>query len=181
MLCVITHIGEDVFKDAQNHHHIQVNTVIKSLFDGSTEKQSHETINKFWSEYTGFNHRKVTFDIHEFICNNKDISYGKINIWNQKYSLPPTRVLGFVSCKVTSKIIGIGYAERSWGDVKIIKPGKISALGSDISENQIIVYKYGCIKEARIGRNLSHTDSKYGSQIHSWNDEDHAFDYQLDL
>ena len=38
MLCVITHIGEDVFKDAQNHHHIQVNTVIKSLFDGSTEK-----------------------------------------------------------------------------------------------------------------------------------------------
>ena len=31
-----------------------------------------------------------------------------------------------------------------------------------------------------IGRTLSHTDSKDGSHSHSWNDEDHAFDYQLD-
>ena len=38
MLYVITHIREDVFKNAQNNHHIQVNTVIKSLFYGSTEK-----------------------------------------------------------------------------------------------------------------------------------------------
>ena len=30
-----------------------------------------------------------------------------------------------------------------------------------------------------IGTNLSHTDSKYGSHSHSWNDEDHNFDYQL--
>ena len=29
MLCVIPHIGEDVFKNAQNKNHIQVNNVIK--------------------------------------------------------------------------------------------------------------------------------------------------------
>ena len=28
--------------------------------------------------------------------------------------------------------------------------------------------------------NLSHTDSKYGSHRHSWNDEYHTFNYQLD-
>ena len=38
MLCVIPHIREDVFKNAQNKHHIQVNTVIKTLFSVSTEK-----------------------------------------------------------------------------------------------------------------------------------------------
>ena len=42
------------------------------------------------------------------------------------------------------------------------------------------MFKSVCIEEASIGSNLSHTDSKYGSQSHSWNDEDHAFDYQLD-
>ena len=31
MLCVIPHIREDVFKNAQNKHHIQVNNVIKNL------------------------------------------------------------------------------------------------------------------------------------------------------
>ena len=32
MLCVITHIREDVFKNAQNKHRIQVNNVIKTFF-----------------------------------------------------------------------------------------------------------------------------------------------------
>ena len=38
MLCVIPHIGEYVFKNAQINHHIQVNNVTKTLFSGSTEK-----------------------------------------------------------------------------------------------------------------------------------------------
>ena len=38
MLCVIPHIREDVLKNEQNKHHIQVNNVIKTLFSGSTEK-----------------------------------------------------------------------------------------------------------------------------------------------
>ena len=60
------------------------------------------------------------------------------------------------------------------------KSGKISALGSDISEKQIIVYTSACIEEERIGRTLPHTYSKDGSHSHSWNDEYHAFEYQLD-
>ena len=51
MLCVIPHIREDVFKNVQNKHHIQVNNVIKSLFAESTEKELHKTIDKFWSKY----------------------------------------------------------------------------------------------------------------------------------
>ena len=109
------------------------------------------------------------------MCNSKGISDGNSHLLNQKYSLPFTKVLGFVACRVTSKVIVIGYSERSWGNVKTIKAGKRSSLGSYISEKQIIVYKYSCIEVARIVRTLSHTYSKYVSRSHSWNDEDHAF------
>ena len=85
----------------------------------------------------------------------------------------------FFSFQGKLKILGIGSAERSWGDVKTIKSGKISSLGSDISDKQSIVYKSDCIAEAIIGRNISNIDGKYGSHSQFCNDEDHAFDYKL--
>ena len=42
------------------------------------------------------------------------------------------------------------------------------------------MYTPACIEEARIAGTLSHTYSKNGSHSHSWNDEYHAFEYQLD-
>ena len=60
--------------------------------------------------------------------------------------IPYTKVLGFVACSVTSKVLGMGYAECSWDDVKTIKSGNRSALGSDISEKQSIVYSSACIE-----------------------------------
>ena len=59
MFCLIPHIRKDVFKYAQNKHHIQVNNVIKTLFSGSTEKELHATIDTLWSEYTKFNQSMI--------------------------------------------------------------------------------------------------------------------------
>ena len=143
------------------------------------KKELHVTRDMFWCEYTNFNHKNDPFDSNEFIWNSKYISDGNSHIWYQKYSLPSTKVLGFVACRVNSKILGIGSTELSWVDYKTIKSGKISALGSDISNNHSIVYTSTCIEEARTGRTISNTYSKDGSHSHSWNDEDHAFDYQL--
>ena len=50
----------------------------------------------------------------------------------------------------TSKVLGIGAAELSWGDVKTIKYGKRSAISIDVSEKHSIVYTYTCIESARI-------------------------------
>ena len=115
-----------------------------------------------------------------FIWNSKDTTDGNSNLRHQKYSLTYTTVLGFVACRVTSKIPGIGSAERSWGDVKTIKSGTRSAPGSDISEKQSIVYTSACIEEERIGRSLSRTYTNNGSHSHTCNDGYQAFDYQLD-
>ena len=67
-----------------------------------------------------------------------------------KYSLPCTKVLGFVACRVISKVLGIGAEENSWGDVNTIKSGKRSAIRSDVSEKQSIVYTSACIYSSRI-------------------------------
>ena len=61
-----------------------MNTVIKTLFAGSGEKELHETLNTFWSKYTNFNHNNDTFDSNEFICKSKDISDGNSPLWHQK-------------------------------------------------------------------------------------------------
>ena len=66
-----------------------------------------------WSEYTLFNHNNDPFDSNDFIWNSKDINDGNSHLWNQKYSSPSTTVLGFVDCRVTSKMLGIGSAKRS--------------------------------------------------------------------
>ena len=65
-----------------------------------------------------FIHKNDYFDSNEFICNSKYIRDVNSTLWHQKYSLPPTNFLGFVACRVTSKILWIDYVERSWGDVK---------------------------------------------------------------
>ena len=44
-----------------------------------------------------------------------------------------TKVIGFVACRLTSKVLGIFAAECSLGDVKKIKSGKRYAIKSDVS------------------------------------------------
>ena len=61
-----------------------MNTVIKSLFSGSTEKELHETLDTFWREYTNINNKNYPFDSNKFICNNKDISDGNSHLQHKK-------------------------------------------------------------------------------------------------
>ena len=72
----------------------------------------------FGTEYIESNNNTVFFDGGEFIWKRKYIRNGNSHLWHQKYSLPRTKVLGFVACRVRSKVIGIGAAETSWGDKK---------------------------------------------------------------
>ena len=55
MLLVITHIREDLFNNSNGNHRDQENTVVKTLFHYSSEKELHENIDTFWIEYTNFN------------------------------------------------------------------------------------------------------------------------------
>ena len=108
------------------------------------------TIDLFWTEYTALDNKIGSYDADKFIWKIKDISDGNSCLWHQKYSLPFTKVIGFVACRVTSKVLVIVAAERSWGYVKTIKSRKRYATSSDVSEKQSIVYTSACIESARI-------------------------------
>ena len=75
----------------------------------------------FWTDYTDFDTKNASFYGDDFICKSKDIRDVNIHLWHQKYSLYCTKVLGFAVCRVTSKVLGIGVAERSWGNINTIK------------------------------------------------------------
>ena len=66
------------------------------------------------------------------------------------HSLHHTMVFGFVACRLLSKVLGIGAAERSWGDVKHIKLGKRSHLGVESTEKRAVLYTTARINESRI-------------------------------
>ena len=92
------------------------------------------TQNIFWNEYTLFDNKNGSFDGDEFIMKSKYIRDGNSHLWNQNYSLPFTKTLGFLACRVTSKVLGIGEAERYWGDVKTIKFCNRSTISSDVTK-----------------------------------------------
>ena len=140
MLCVIPHIHKDAKYHSDSDHRKQFNNIIKTIFSGSSEEKMNVTIDVFWTEYTVSDNKVGLYDADEFIWKSNDISDGNSHLWHQKYSLPFTKVLGFVAFRVTSKVLGIGAAERSWGDVKTIKSGKRSTISSDVSEKQSTVY-----------------------------------------
>ena len=158
----------------------QVNNVIKKLFCGSSEEEMNVTLDVFWTEYIVFDNTVGSYDADEFIRKIKDSSDGNSHLWHQKYSLPFTKVLGFVACRVTSKVLGVGAIERSWGEVKTIKSGKRYAISSDLSEKQSIVYTSACIESARLEQYQSDKQLYENSSSHTWNEEYDAFDHQLD-
>ena len=59
-------------------------------------------------------------------------------------------VLGFAACHVTSKLCGIGPAERSWGGVKNVKTGKRSHMCGESTEKRSILYVSVKIQQSRI-------------------------------
>ena len=67
---------------------------------------------RFGVNIKNLNHNHYPFDSDEFIWSSKDIADGNSHLWHQKNSLPSTKVLGAVACRVTSKTIIIGSAER---------------------------------------------------------------------
>ncbi len=83
----------------------------------------------------------------------KFVFEGCSHILHMFHSLPYTQVLGFVACKVTSKRLVSGAAERSLSEVKMIKDGKRSKLSGDSLEKHAILYTSAHLEEARICSN----------------------------
>lgn len=84
------------------------------------------------------------------------------------FTLPYTKILGKLACRVCSKILGIGSAERSWGDVKHNKIGKRTSLSGDAVKKQATIYGASCVEAADLRRKIVVGSKPY----RFWDDED---------
>ena len=103
-------------------------------------------------------------------------------------SRPYVFELGYVACIVTSKYLGIGQAERCWGDVKDIKSLKRGALSSTSIEQQAVIYGKSCIerscaelKSADLSKYMEEKD--FMQQVNEWleNNDDSSCDSNEDI
>jgi hypothetical protein len=82
------------------------------------------------------------------------------------YSLTRTKVLGKLGCIVTSKVLGIGSAERHWKIVKAVKSGQKSSMGTAKVKELALIH--GAVM---LQRERAHTD-KLRTSGKLWCDED---------
>jgi hypothetical protein len=104
----------------------------------------------------------------------------RYSLWKQPLlaSEEYTKVLGKFACRVCSKILGIGLAERSWGDVKHLKTNKRSHLSHDSIKKQATIYGAYCMEKASIYGKMAAEKENQGP-IRFWTDED--FDEEFNM
>ena len=71
-------------------------------------------------------------------------------MWQDKYLIPHTVVFDKVSVRAASKIIGMVYAERHWGDVKLIKSGKCSHISTENTDKPSTIYTWDRLKKKKL-------------------------------
>ena len=109
-------------------------------------------IDIFWREFKHWQNMTGSYAVRCGRFSTPDALEGRSHIWHETYSLPYTKVLGFVACRVTSKRLRIGSGERAWSDVKQIKDGKRSNLSGDSLEKRAILFTSAHLEEARLLR-----------------------------
>ena len=75
-----------------------------------------------------------------------------------KNSLPCTKVLGFVACRFTSKVLGFGASESSWGDVKQLNMVKYMLLEVMHQRNRVLFIHLPVFNQLELS-NIIHTNN----------------------
>ncbi len=174
LLSPIPDVYQDSITNSTGDHRMAVDRLLKKMFASSLADDSDELatlFNDFWEEFEHFKSKTGPFDkAYIWKANNPDLFNGRSYMWHKKNSLPFTKILGKFACRVCSKIVGMGSAERNWGDVKHLKTDKRSHLSSDAVQKQATIFGASCMLNARLDRN-SKTGS-FDDPYKFWNDED---------
>ena len=110
-----------------------------NLTSNSWEIEKARLFDKFYQEFGDFTGRHCRFNQSHIWIAAADPSEQAYR-WHQKYSLHCTEVLGKLACLITSKILGIGTAERNWKQIKAVKLGQRTNTGMDKTKKQVMIY-----------------------------------------
>jgi hypothetical protein len=104
---------------------------------------------ELWTKWHDFNSRSGKFDSGKRMWLSQDITTNKSYRWHQKYGKTESNWLGKLGCRVTSKINGIGNAERNWGKVKFLKSGQRAHMSADMISKQATIFGSASSERAR--------------------------------
>ncbi len=185
VLCILPEVQQDVKARLNGDHRDAIERVVERLHIPPCANPNEkvcamamaDVVDTFWKEFKEFQNREGKFSkMSRWSC--KDVIDGRSHAWHENYSLPHTLVLGFVACRVTSKLCGIGAAERSWGGVKTIKDGNRAHMGCASVEKRAIIYTTARIMDARAKReSLEKIDAGKNGMFC---DDDLKFDLELE-
>ena len=138
---VMSHaIKNKKFAHEQAAERLIVKLLLRPSLNGNAwEIEKARLIDKFHQEFGNFTGRHGKFDRSHIWITAADPSEQAYR-WHQKYSLHCTEVLGKLACLVTSKILGIGTAERNWKQIKAMKLGQRTNTGMDKTKKQVLIY-----------------------------------------
>lgn len=166
-LCVSPEVRADVNARMTGDHRNAIERLVVRMHtvpcpnEDAIGMDESELIDTFWNEYKQFNQKSGAFG-YANRWNSPDVRAGNSHTWHEKYSLPHTKVLGHVACRACSKCLGIGSAERNWGDAKHIKSGKRSHMSAEAIEKRTILYTTARVTEARMRRPALERDDATG-------------------
>jgi hypothetical protein len=147
-------VMQDVNDNHLGEHRDAVTQLLKKWYLHEVqynEEKMGEVINQFWQEFEEFQTKTGPYANREYIFRNHiDLSNGNVHFWHKKESLRFTTIFGRFACRVCSKILGIGSAERSWGDVKHLKTNQRSHLSSRATKMQATIFGASCVELTRI-------------------------------
>jgi len=185
-LCVMKEVREDVSLRLKGAHRDAIEEVVRRLHlppclnksVNLSEMNPADIVDTFWNEFKAFQTCSEPFH-HASRWATKDVSSGRSHLWHEKYSLGYTQVLGFVACRVCSKLCGIGPAERAWAAVKTIKTDKRSHLGGKSIEKRSVIYITAKQQEGRLKLQQNEKIDAVGPTA-MFGDDDINFDLQLE-
>lgn len=160
-LCVMPEVMADVKKRMNGSHRLAIERVVERLHLAPcpnpkvdlSKMTVADIVDQFWNEWDHFSEKTGPFE-KKARWMADDVTRGKSFAWHKKYSLHSTMFLGWVACRVTSKHLGVGSAERVWANTKDIKAGKLVNRSSANTEMRAILCTSARIQEARIRQDL---------------------------
>jgi len=175
----------EIYEDSKEHmtadHHDAVDRLLKKMMASDLADDSEELaliMNTFWTEFEDFKSKSGHFDkAYIWSPQNHDLVTGKSHIWHKKNSYVQTKVLGKFACRVCSKIVGMGSAERNWGDVKYLKSEKRAHLSPEAVQKQATIFGASCMADAQLERKRA--QDNLTDPYKFWDEED--FDSEFDM
>lgn len=162
----------EIMLDAKTYNYKErerAENALKQLWhpQSAVEPEFQSNLNKFFYELGHFHNKEGPYD-NKRIWSDMYALTGQSHLWHNEHTVRFKYMsLGFTACRVASKILGIGAAERSWGDVKRIIGDRRLSLGSTKIHKQSVIYTSNCIQAKKKELNLDD---------HTWKPWDVAMD-----